>query len=308
LTAPGYPIGYTPETAEFIIDASVQQWGTGALIANAPSRENDAAFREWFARFQRRSMSPTRWKSFASMAIQTDVRDLLPTIQAPTVVVQRAGDTVVLPELGRYVADHIPNARYLEVEGSDHFWAAGDTEPLLGVLEELMTGVAPTLTRERQLATVMFTDIVGSTNRLAEMGDRRWRELLEAHDRTVRRQLERFRGREVGTRGDGFVATFDGPGRAIECGCAIRDAVSLLGIQIRVGLHTGEIEVREDHEIAGVAVHLAARIEQRARASEVLVSSTVKDLVAGSGILFEDRGEHELKGVPGAWRLFAVVP
>ena len=160
---------------------------------------------------------------------------------------------------------------------------------------------------DRVLATVLFTDIVGSTEHLAELGDRKWRDLLDAHDRTIRRQLERFRGREVGTRGDGFVATFDGPGRAIECGCAMRDAVGALGLEIRVGLHTGEIELREDDDVAGVAVHIAARVEHHAGASEVLVSSTVKDLVAGSDIEFDDRGEHELKGVPGTWRLFSVV-
>jgi class 3 adenylate cyclase len=160
---------------------------------------------------------------------------------------------------------------------------------------------------DRVLATVMFTDIVGSTEHLARLGDRKWRDLIDAHDRAIRRQLERFQGREIGTRGDGFVATFDGPGRAIECGCSMRDSMRALGLEIRVGLHTGEIELREDGEIAGVAVHLAARVEQHAEASEVLVSSTVKDLVAGSGIEFTDRGEHELKGVPGTWRLHAVV-
>ncbi len=195
----------------------------------------------------------------------------------------------------------------MELVGEDNLIFAGNSDADLDEMDEFLTGSRHAARTNRVLATVLFTDIVGSTEHLAESGDRKWRDLLDAHDRTIRRQLERFRGREVGTRGDGFVATFDGPGRAIECGCAMRDAVRALGLEIRVGLHTGEIEVRADDEVAGVAVHLAARIEHQASASEVLVSSTVKDLVAGSGIEFADRGEHQLKGVPGTWRLFSVV-
>ena len=191
--------------------------------------------------------------------------------------------------------------------GEDNLIFVGNSDADLDEIEEFLTGTRHAAVTDRVLATVLFTDIVGSTEHLAELGDRKWRDLLDAHDRTIRRQLERFRGREVGTRGDGFVATFDGPGRAIECGCAMRDAVRALGLEIRVGLHTGEIEVRADDDVAGVAVHIGARVAQHAGAAEVLVSSTVKDLVAGSGIEFDDRGEHELKGVPGTWRLFSVV-
>jgi len=305
LVAPDYPIGYTTEEAEFVVAVSTDQWGTGALTGNAPSRANDAAFQEWFKRFQRRSMSPTRWKRFALMTIQTDIRDLLPTIQVPTVVVHRRGDLIVPLELGRYVAEHIPDARLVEVEGSDNLWAVGDTEPLLSAMEELVTGSTPTPTHERVLATVMFTDIVSSTERATTLGDRPWRELLDAHDRVVRKELDRFGGREVKTTGDGFLATFDGPGRAIRCACAIRDGVRPLGIEVRTGLHTGEIEMRGD-DVAGVAVHIGARVSAHAAAGEVLVSGAVPPLVFGSGIDFNDRGEHTLKGVPGTWRIFAV--
>lgn len=239
------------------------------------------------------------------MAVQTDVRDLLPLIQVPSVVVQRSGDPVVVPQLARYVADHIPNARFVEVDGSDHFWAAGDMEPILTAMEVLVTGSTHTPTHERVLATVMFTDIVSSTERAATLGDRPWRELLDAHDRVVRNELERFGGREVKTTGDGFLATFDGPGRAIRCACAIRDGVRHLGIEIRTGLHTGELEVRGD-DVAGVAVHIGARVAAHAAAGEVLVSGAIPPLVFGSGINFEERGEHILKGVPGTWRIFVV--
>jgi class 3 adenylate cyclase len=237
----------------------------------------------------------------------SDVRPLLGAVQAPTLVLYRRGDRVAGKPHAVYLAEHISGAKLVELVGEDNLIFVGNSDADLDEIDEFLTGTRHAPQADRVLATVLFTDIVGSTGHLAELGDRKWRDLIDAHDRTIRRQLERFNGREVGTRGDGFVATFDGPGRAIECGCAMRDAVRALGLEIRVGLHTGEIEIREDKEIAGVAVHLAARVEQHARASEVLVSSTVKDLVAGSGIEFDDRGEHELKGVPGIWRLFSVV-
>lgn len=194
----------------------------------------------------------------------------------------------------------------MELPGDDNLIYAGDSDNELDEIEELLTGTRHSPRTDRVPATVLFTDIVGSTQHASVLGDRTWRDVLDAHDRTVRRQLERFRGREVNTAGDGLLATFDGPGRAIECGCAIRDAVRAIGIEMRAGLHTGEIEVRGD-DVAGLAVHIAARVTDPACAAEVLVSSTVKDLVAGSGIEFDDRGDHELKGVPGTWRLFAVV-
>jgi class 3 adenylate cyclase len=232
---------------------------------------------------------------------------LLRAVQAPTLVLYRRGDRLAGKPHAVYLAEHISGARLVELVGEDNLIFAGNSDADLNEIDEFLTGSRHAARADRVLLTVLFTDIVGSTEHLAESGDRRWRDLLDAHDRTIRRQLERFRGREVGTRGDGFVATFDGPGRAIECGCAMRDVVRALGLEIRVGLHTGEIEMRADDEVAGVAVHIAARVAQHADASEVLVSSTVKDLVAGSGIEFHDRGEHDLKGVPGTWRLFSVA-
>jgi len=228
-------------------------------------------------------------------------------VQAPTLVLYRRGDRYAGKPHAVYLAEHISGAKLVELPGEDNLIFVGDSDTDLDEIEEFLTGVRQAPRADRVLATVLFTDIVGSTEHLAELGDRKWRDLLDAHDRTIRRQLERFRGQEVGTRGDGFVATFDGPGRAIECGCAMRDAIRALGLEIRVGLHTGEIEVRPGDDVAGVAVHIGARVAQFAGASEVLVSSTVKDLVAGSGIEFDDRGEHELKGVPETWRLFSVV-
>jgi class 3 adenylate cyclase len=240
------------------------------------------------------------------MLVFSDVRSLLPAVQAPTLVLCRRGDRFAGGPHARYLTEHIASAKFVELPGEDNLIFSGNCDADLDEIEEFLTGTRQQPRTDRLLATVLFTDIVRSTEHLAESGDRKWRDLLDAHDRTIRRQLERFRGREVGTRGDGFVATFDGPGRAIECGCAMRDAVEAIGLQIRVGVHTGEIEIRDD-DVAGVAVHIAARVQQHAGPAEVLVSSTVKDLVAGSDVEFDDRGEHELKGVPGTWRLFSVV-
>jgi class 3 adenylate cyclase len=249
------------------------------------------------------------------MTFETDVRDLLPTIRVPTLVLCRSGDQSAGPahsrylarlESARYVADHIPGARLAELPGDESLMYLGDTDAVVDEVEEFLTGSRHVPDADRVLATVLFTDIVASTKRAAELGDRRWRDLLDAHDDVVRRQLERFRGREVNTVGDGFVATFDGPGRAILCACAIRDAVRALGLDVRAGLHTGEVELRGD-DVAGVAVHIGARVAALAEPGQVLVSGAVPPLVAGSGIEFEDRGEHELKGLAATWRLYAVV-
>ena len=236
--------------------------------------------------------------------LEADVRHVLPEISAPTLVLQRT-DTVFGVGHGRYLAEHIEGARYVDLPGNDTLYWVGDTGPMLDEIEEFVTGVRGGSGAERILATVVFTDIVGSTDRAALLGDGRWRDLLDRHDQGVRTQIERFRGREVKTVGDGFVATFDSPGRAIECALAIRETLGALDIGVRAGIHTGEIEVRGD-DVAGMAVHIGARVSALARAGEVLVSSTVKDLVVGSRVQFEERGEHELKGVPGTWRLFAV--
>jgi class 3 adenylate cyclase len=237
---------------------------------------------------------------------EIDVRHLLPAVRVPTLVIYRARELVAHVEGSRYLAQHIPGARYVELPGVDYLPWVGDQDAIVDEIQEFLTGVRPPPESDRVLATVLFTDVVGSTEQAARLGDHSWRELLERHHSLVRKDLARFRGREVDTAGDGFLATFDGPARAIRCACSIRDGVRRLGIEIRAGLHTGEIEQKGD-KISGIAVHIGARVVGTARASEVLVSSTVKDLVAGSGIRFADRGPHVLKGIPGEWHLFAAT-
>jgi class 3 adenylate cyclase len=235
-----------------------------------------------------------------------DVRHVLPAVRVPTLVLHRVGDRAIAVQNGRYLADHLDGAHYVELPGEDHLPWVGDQDSILDEAEEFLTGVRRGPEPDRVLATVLFTDIVGSTQLASELGDRRWRELLEAHRAVVRRELERFRGHEVDTTGDGFLARFDGPARAIRCAVAIRDGVRAIGLEIRAGLHTGECELH-DSRVAGIAVHIGARVAGLAEGGEVLVSSTVKDLVAGSGIGFEDRGVHELKGVPGSWPVHKVL-
>jgi class 3 adenylate cyclase len=239
------------------------------------------------------------------MNTQMDVGDVLQSIRAPTLVMHRTGDRDVKVEEGRYIAARIPGARYVELSGDAHTLWAGDADPVVDEIEEFLTGVRPPPLADRVLATVLFTDIVGSTERAAEIGDSRWAELIRAHHAAVRRELERHRGRELDTAGDGFLAAFDGPARAIRCACAIREDLGALGLAVRAGVHTGECEQMGD-KLGGIAVHIAARVAATASAGQVLVSQTVKDLVAGSGISFEERGVHELKGVPEPWHLFAV--
>jgi class 3 adenylate cyclase len=262
---------------------------------------------ELWSKFQRAGASPAMGRAVIAALFEIDVRDILPSIRVPTLILHRKGDLVAPVEGARLMADRIPNARLVEFEGTDHVPFTGDFDPMLDEMEEFLTGTRHVRPLDRVLATVMFTDIVDSTRRAADAGDRRWRELLERHDELTRRQLARFRGREVKTLGDGFLATFDGPARGIECACAIRDGVGPLGFQVRAGLHTGECELAED-DVHGMAVNIGARIGGVAQPSEVLVSSTVKDLVVGADLRFMDRGEHELKGVPGTWRLFAASP
>jgi class 3 adenylate cyclase len=242
----------------------------------------------------------------AEAYVFTDVRSVLPAIQAPTLVMHRKGDRFAGKPHAQYLADHIPGAKLVERPGDDNLIFVGDTDGDLDEIQEFLTGARHAPDTTRVLATVLFSDIVNSTAQAADLGDRRWKELLDRHDQAVRRQLERFRGREVATRGDGFLATFDGPGRAILCAFAIRDSVRSLGLEVRVGLHTGEIELRGD-DIAGIGVHIAARVAAIAGPGDILVSSAIPTLVVGSGINFTDCGEHELKGVPGMWRLHAAV-
>jgi class 3 adenylate cyclase len=285
----------------------LEGWGDGRRWTQlAPSMANDASFRAWYARLERHAASPGVARAMFQSIAHTDVRDILPSIRVPTLVMHRAGDPFLDPRHSRYIAERIPGARLVELPGKENLILAGDTDEMLDETEEFFTGARPVRQPDRILATVMFTDIVDSTRRADALGDRKWRDVLERHDELVRGQLQRFQGREVKNTGDGFLATFDGPARAIRCATAITESVRQLGIEIRAGLHTGECELRGD-DVAGMAVHIGARVGATAQAGEVLVSSTVKDLVVGSGIEFADRGERELKGVPGEWRLFAVA-
>jgi class 3 adenylate cyclase/alpha-beta hydrolase superfamily lysophospholipase len=282
-------------------------WGQGVLPEMfAPTLADDPEIKRWSAKMERYAASPAMLAQIFEMFIDTDVRSILPAISVPTLVLHRKGDRVVNVRAGRYLADHIPGARLVELPGIDHAGYAGDTDTMIDEVQEFLTGVRGEPDLDRVLATVMFTDIVGSTDRAAELGDKRWKEVLDEHDKIVQRQVEHFRGRYVKHTGDGFLATFDGPGRAIKCAQATNAALSRLGIEMRTGLHAGEVELRGD-DVGGIAVHIGARVMSLAGGGEVLVSSTVKDLVVGSGLKFDDRGEHELKGVPGEWRLFAVA-
>jgi pimeloyl-ACP methyl ester carboxylesterase len=309
--APDYPWASPAEAlresaSEFIAPYWGQQ-AEGMVELFAPSFADDPEAVEFTARMERSAASPAMVQQIFEMFLDIDVRAVLPTIRVPTLVLHRRGDRVVNRRAGEELAAQIPGARYLELPGIDHLPWAGDSEAVLGEIEEFLTGTRSAPEPERVLATVMFTDIVGSTERAAELGDARWRELLSAHQAAVRRELMRFRGVEVKTLGDGCLATFDGPARAIRCGRGIAEAARSLGLGVRVGLHSGEVELMED-DLGGIAVHIAARVGALASEGEVLVSSTVKDLVAGSGIRFVDRGSQHLKGIADEWRLFAAAP
>ncbi len=298
--------GLTAEQLQPILDAMERGWGQGIDLAMwAPSQAHDPHLQQRYARSQRLGASPGAAVALFRMNVEIDIRRVLPAIRVPTLVLHRTGDQVVPVREGRYFAAQIPDAKYVELPGIDHFPTIGDTDAILDEVQEFLTGVRPAPEPDRVLATILFTDIVGSTQRAAELGDRRWHDLLDSYYGLARRELERFRGREVKTTGDGFLATFDGPARGIRCACAVSEAVEQLGIAIRAGLHTGECEVMAG-DVGGIAVHIGARVAAEATAGEVLVSSTVKDLVAGSGLQFTDRGPHSLKGLPEEWRLFAV--
>jgi pimeloyl-ACP methyl ester carboxylesterase len=306
--APDYPLGATDEEIEALEQSILEGWGTelvrSLLHQFAPSVADDEELVRAHTRAALRAASPAAAAALTRMSAMIDVRHVLPAIRVPTLVLHRSNE--VLTDASRYVGEQIPGAKVVELPGTDHMPWLGDQDAALDEIEEFLTGARPHPALDRVLATVLFTDIVGSTELAADLGDRRWRDLLERHNALVRAQLKRFRGRELNTAGDGFLATFDGPARAVVCAISIRDAARALGLQIRFGLHTGELELAGD-EIRGIAVHTGARVAALAGAGEVLASSTVRDLVAGSGLEFEDRGSHELKGVPGEWRLYAVA-
>ncbi len=287
--------------------AMVRMWGTGKLqpVMNPDMPWNEEIRASW-AQLERLAASPRTLALMTPLTMEVDVRAVLPTIRVPTLVLQHTDGVVIPPAKGKYIAEHIPSAKYVELPGRNwHHFVEPDWRLSFQEIAEFLTGHRADVADDRVLATVLFTDIVDSTRRAAEVGDRDWHALLDAHDAVVRVQLNRFRGREVNRTGDGFLATFDGPQRAIRCAMAIRDAVQSLGIQVRAGLHTGECEVR-GADIGGIGVHIGARVSALAGPNEVLVSSTLRDLVIGSGLEFEERGTHELKGVPGEWPLFAV--
>jgi len=289
-----------------IIETMEREWGgpVGVEIW-VPSMAGDERFRQWWANYLRLAGSPGTAVSVMRMNMEIDVRHVLPAVRVPTLVIHRTGDRLTRVEQGRYLAERIPAARLAELPGDDHV-PFFNSDQIIDEVEEFLTGTRHATEADRVLATVLFTDIVGSTERAAALGDRKWRDLLDGYYALARRELARFRGREIDTAGDGFFAAFDGPARAIRCAAALTAGVRSLGIEIRAGLHTGECEVI-GQKVGGIVVHIGARVAGLAKPGEVLVSSTVKDLVAGSGLGFEERGAHTLKGVPGEWRLYAVT-
>jgi class 3 adenylate cyclase len=293
-----------PELRDVFLDAIENNWGDGTLMqVFAPSQVGNTAFEQWWGRMQRSAVSPGMARKLMDMLAETDLRGLLPTIRVPTLVMHRTGDRYVSIEHGREVAELIPGARFIEHPGEDNYsWVEG---PGIDDVEEFLTGRRPSVDIDRVLATVLFTDIVDSTAHASRLGDGRWRTLLDEHNAIVRSELDRWRGTEIKTIGDGFLARFDGPARAVRCAAEIIESVSPLGLTVRAGLHTGECELVAD-DVAGIAVHIGARVMACADAGEVLASSTVKDLVAGSGLRFCDRGTHDLKGVPDRWHLYAL--
>ena len=307
--ADDYPIGMPDETVEKLVERYEHHWGVTSEILDltAPSLASDSRFRSWWLRYSRLTMPRRASATMYRWVTEIDIRSILPTIRVPTLVLHRSGNRHHRVEYGRYLAEHIPNARYVELPGADSFpFHAGDFDPLLDEVEEFLTGTRAKPVLDRKLATLLFTDIVGSTQIVAERGDRAWVELVAAHDAVVREQLRSYLGREIDHTGDGFLAIFDAPARAVTCAVRIAKALDALGVGIRVGLHTGEVELVGD-DVRGVAVHIAVRVMAAAERGRVVVSRTVKDLVVGSGIEFADRGMHSLRGVPDEWQLFEVV-
>jgi len=307
--APDYLWGRNQEWVKRWIEDIRTGWGSRpvGLEARAPSRTQDERFREWWTRYLVRSASPSAVLALTRMNMEIDVRHVLPAIRVPTLIMHRVGDRALDVRGARYMAEKIPRAKYLEYPGDDHLpWTTGDVDMILGDIEQFVTGARHAPEADRVLATVMFADIVDSTQRAAALGDRAWSEQLQQFYGLVRGELQRFRGREIDTAGDGYFATFDGPARGVRCAQVIAKDVSRIGLTIRAGLHTGEVEVLGD-KVSGIAVHIGARVAGHAAPGEVVVSNTVKDLVAGSGLQFEDRGVRPLKGVPGEWRLYRAA-
>ncbi len=297
-----------PEKLGAALEQIESLWGTGELVGLfAPSRANDDAFKRWWARFERLGGSPSVPLMITKMNSEIDIRHIIRSVRVPTLILHRCGDTRVNVNAGRYAAQHISGAKYVELPGEDHCLWVGDTDRIAEELEEFLTGTRSAVEIDRVLATVLFTDIVQSTRRAAELGDRAWRMRLEQHNAIVRQAIGQYRGREVKTMGDGFLVTFDGPARAVRCATTLTDRLGAVGLEVRSGVHTGEIELLKNEDIGGIAVHIASRISSLAEGGQVLVSNTVRDLVAGSGLRFDDRGMHSLKGLPENTHLYAVI-
>jgi class 3 adenylate cyclase len=309
VSGPDYPHGFPPDVARAYAAGIPDLWGTGVLLsANAPDPPEGLDAVGAAARYERNASTPGVARAIMDANIDIDVRHVLPTVTAPTLVLHCTDDPFIPVGHSRYLGEHIPGARYVEIDGDFHVsWRPERYAPMLEEIEQFLTGAVGEREADRVLKTVLFTDIVDSTATAGRLGDARWREVLDSHDRIVRRELDRHRGTEVNTTGDGFLAAFDGPARAIRCAHAIVDAVAATGVRVRAGLHAGECEVRGT-DLAGMAVHIGARVAAHAGAGEVVVSSTVRDLVAGSGLTFDDLGEHDLKGVPDRWRLLRALP
>ena len=306
--APDYPWGPTPEQRRQFIERCQREWGGPVGLDDRwPTAASDERVRTWWARLLRMGASPGATVALLQMNDEMDIRHVLPAIRVPTLVLHSVGDRTSDVRGSRFMAERVPGAKLVELPGIDHVPWGADADAILDEIEEFLTGVRHGPEPDRVLATVLFTDIVGATERAASLGDRRWRGVLGQHHAVVRRELGRFRGREIDTAGDGFLATFDGPARGVRCARAVSDGVRALGLEVRAGLHTGEVEILDDR-VSGLAVHIGARVAAHAGPGEVLVSSTVKDLVAGSGLRFQDRGRQALKGVPGEWHLFALEP
>jgi pimeloyl-ACP methyl ester carboxylesterase len=302
-----YPWGLPPSNEAAMFEFLTGNWGTGrALGATTPGVDQYPAGREWLARLERSSATPRRAAMRQRIALDLDVRDVLPSIHTPTLVVHSRDNIYIPRSHAEYLVDHIAGARYFELPTADHVPFVTDTDALMDAIQEFLTGTTHRAVTDRALKTVVFTDIVDSTRLASELGDRRWRGLLEMHESIALREIDAARGRLIKFTGDGLMATFDGPARAVQCVQTLGELLGPLDLSIRAGVHTGEVELIGD-DIGGIGVHIAARIAAKARAGEILTSSTVRDLVAGSGLEFDDRGEHELKGVPGAWRVLAVV-
>jgi pimeloyl-ACP methyl ester carboxylesterase len=308
LNAPDFGLGWSRETVERFTERWAARWGTRrtlTLSSYCPSKVGDDRFLGWLNRYERQSATPADLLAMIAMDCDIDVRDVLGAIRVPTLVIHRTGDRICRAEQARWIATQIPDAEYVELPGEDHYPFVGDRAAIVAAVERFLTGRTHPAQPDRVLATVLFTDLVSSTQRAAALGDRRWRELLDAHDSACAREIERFGGRWIEHTGDGVYAAFDGPARGIGCAVAIREALRGQGLEVRAGLHTGECE-RRGERLSGIAVHTAARVQGLAQPGEVLVSRTVSDLIAGSETVLVDRGEHELRGVPGAWRVYRV--